>query len=166
MNTKVCKKCKIDQNISEYYTHKNYGFQAMCKKCYALYRKENRDYLLKQRRKRYQTKYKEQYREYRKKNKNKIRQSKQENKEKYNQRTKIRNKERYYSDVRYRLSISLRNRLNKTITRHSKKASVLKLIGCSLDGLKLYLESKFTEGMTWDNYGEWHIDHIKPCCIS
>ena len=99
MNTKVCKKCKIDQNISEYYTHKNYGFQAMCKKCYALYRKENRDYLLKQRRKRYQTKYKEQYREYRKKNKNKIRQSKQENKEKYNQRTKIRNKERYYSDV-------------------------------------------------------------------
>ena len=29
--------------------------------------------------------------------------------------------------------------------------------------MKQYLESLFTEGMTWDNYGEWHVDHIIPC---
>jgi hypothetical protein len=28
-----------------------------------------------------------------------------------------------------------------------------------------HLESKFTEGMSWSNYGYkgWHVDHIKPC---
>lgn len=31
--------------------------------------------------------------------------------------------------------------------------------------LKSHLESLFTEGMSWDNYGKWHIDHIKPCSL-
>lgn len=39
----------------------------------------------------------------------------------------------------------------------------MELIGCSISFLRGYLEAKFTEGMSWDNHGEWHIDHIKPC---
>ena len=30
------------------------------------------------------------------------------------------------------------------------------------EDLEKHLESKFEEGMSWDNYGEWHIDHIIP----
>jgi len=38
----------------------------------------------------------------------------------------------------------------------------LKILGCSPDILKQHLEAKFTEGMSWENYGKWHIDHIVP----
>lgn len=36
------------------------------------------------------------------------------------------------------------------------------LLGYSPDDLMFYLESQFTDGMSWDNMGEWHIDHIRP----
>lgn len=36
------------------------------------------------------------------------------------------------------------------------------LVGYTLVELMEHLESQFTKGMTWDNYGEWHIDHIRP----
>ena len=36
------------------------------------------------------------------------------------------------------------------------------LVGYTLNDLMAHLESQFTKGMTWDNYGEWHIDHIRP----
>ena len=38
------------------------------------------------------------------------------------------------------------------------------LTSCSISYLMGYLEAKFTDGMTWENHGKWHIDHIKPCC--
>jgi hypothetical protein len=36
-------------------------------------------------------------------------------------------------------------------------------VGCSLNELRSHLESTFMDGMTWDNYGKWHVDHIFPC---
>lgn len=35
-------------------------------------------------------------------------------------------------------------------------------LGCSIEEYKKYLESKFETWMTWENHGEWHIDHITP----
>jgi hypothetical protein len=62
-----------------------------------------------------------------------------------------------------RIKRSLRTRFYKSITKKAKYNSINKLIGCSITELRQHLEKQFTNGMTWDNYGEWHIDHIKPC---
>lgn len=39
----------------------------------------------------------------------------------------------------------------------------MELIGCDIDYLWKHLIAQFTEGMKVENYGEWHMDHIKPC---
>jgi hypothetical protein len=36
------------------------------------------------------------------------------------------------------------------------------LVGYSVHELMAHLESKFQPGMTWENRGEWHVDHIRP----
>jgi hypothetical protein len=58
---------------------------------------------------------------------------------------------------------NLRTRLYIALKGASKSAPTMKLIGCSLYQLKSHLESQFQNGMTWENYGRWHVDHIKPC---
>jgi hypothetical protein len=42
-------------------------------------------------------------------------------------------------------------------------SNVLRLLGCSVEVLKVHLAAQFLPGMTWENYGDWHIDHIRPC---
>jgi hypothetical protein len=37
------------------------------------------------------------------------------------------------------------------------------LIGCTPKQLAAHIESQFQEGMSWDNKGEWHVDHVVPC---
>lgn len=81
--------------------------------------------------------------------------------------TYAKNKKKYYSNINYRLMVLLRTRFKRAIQNNSKRESVLRLIGCSIDELKNYLEGKFQSGMSWKNYGfyGWHIDHIKPCSV-
>lgn len=47
-------------------------------------------------------------------------------------------------------------------TGRKKRTSSFAMIGCTPEELRTHLQSKFQEGMTWENYGEWHIDHIIP----
>lgn len=35
-------------------------------------------------------------------------------------------------------------------------------LGYSPKELRAHIEALFVEGMSWDNYGEWEIDHIRP----
>ena len=43
-----------------------------------------------------------------------------------------------------------------------KPGSTIELLGCSPEQLKAHLEKQFQPGMSWANYGLWHIDHKKP----
>jgi hypothetical protein len=43
-----------------------------------------------------------------------------------------------------------------------KELKTIELLGYSPSQLKETIESKFVDGMSWNNNGEWHIDHIKP----
>lgn len=70
-------------------------------------------------------------------------------------------KRRRLEDPAYRLSENLRSRLNLFLKGH-KSAPTEALVGCSWEFLKIYLERRFLEGMAWENYGDWHVDHIKP----
>jgi hypothetical protein len=42
--------------------------------------------------------------------------------------------------------------------------SSLEYLGCTISELRVYIESRFLPGMTWENHGVkgWHIDHIIP----
>ena len=82
----------------------------------------------------------------------------------YKENLKKYHNNRRMSDVQYRLQKSLRSRLYSAIKGNKKTGSAVHDLGCTVTKLKVYLESKFTEGMNWANwsfYG-WHIDHIKP----
>lgn len=72
------------------------------------------------------------------------------------------------TDIQYRLSEALRKRTYSALKNNLKSGSAIRDLGCSLEELKSYLESKFQPGMSWDNYGRksgikcWEIDHIRP----
>ena len=66
-------------------------------------------------------------------------------------------------DVEFRLLQRIRGRISAVLKGRLKNSSTLKYIGCTLPELKAHLEKQFEAGMSWSNYGEWHVDHIRPC---
>ena len=86
------------------------------------------------------------------------------NKEKVSKQTKAYFNNRLKTDVQFKLTHNLRNRLNSAIKGNYKVGSAVKDLGCSVEELKSYIESKFQPGMSWDNWNKdgWHIEHIKP----
>lgn len=68
------------------------------------------------------------------------------------------------TDPLFKLKAAIRNRISRSLKKknHLKTSKTQDMLGCSFDFFKTYLESKFTEEMNWDNYGDWHLDHIIP----
>lgn len=63
-----------------------------------------------------------------------------------------------------KLPTLLRDRCGNAFRRiaRSKPAKTEELLGCTWQRAKCHIEKQFTDNMSWDNHGEWHIDHIIP----
>jgi hypothetical protein len=59
----------------------------------------------------------------------------------------------------------IRHRVSDRLKNYSKnnKKHTMEYVGCTIDVLREHLEDRFSDGMTWENQGDWHIDHIRPC---
>ena len=86
------------------------------------------------------------------------------NKDKLAIKYKQYHKQRLQVDLLYRIKNNLRGSVCSAFRRigKNKPARTEQLLGCSWIEAKAYFEQLFKEGMTWENHGEWHIDHIKP----
>ena len=73
---------------------------------------------------------------------------------------------RYKEDPVYRTKHIMRSRIRECFSKHGvkKTAKTRELMGCSPEFLNAHLEKYFTDQMSWENRGEWHIDHVVPCC--
>ena len=59
-----------------------------------------------------------------------------------------------------RVIINLRQRMKKLLI---SGRGVCRQMGCTAQQLRDHLQGQFTKGMSWNNYGKWHVDHILPC---
>ena len=87
-----------------------------------------------------------------------------ENKYTLNEKNRIYKLNKRHSDINFKILHTLRGRLHNVLKGTLKRTSTIRLLGCTIEFFKKHLESKFSEGMNWNNHGLWHIDHIIPCC--
>lgn len=71
-------------------------------------------------------------------------------------------KDKYHNNLEYKLQLNMRRRMHKLVKRKEKGGSAVKDLGCTYEEFIIYISNKFETGMTWDNYGKWHLDHIYP----
>ena len=183
---KVCIKCGIEKDLIFFVKAKN-----SCKECESLYKKEyalkNKD-KLKEKNKKYYSEKKDQIKErerekyninkekklkyqkeYSEENKEKIKKYKSEysklNKDKIRLYKTNYQRERRKNDPIFKLKSVVSRLIRNSIKCKglSKNKKSIDILGCDIEFFKLYLEEKFIDDMSWDNYGiVWDIDHIKP----
>jgi hypothetical protein len=73
---------------------------------------------------------------------------------------KIKNKCRICNPLGH-LAHIVSSRIRHSLVKNKNLTSI-KYLECDLKTYRSYLENKFLEGMSWDNFGDWHIDHIIP----
>jgi len=185
---KRCSKCRIKKDFSDFGKNKKSkdGLKSACKECLRIdwkeYYNKNKEKVLKKNKKyllenpdkkkeideryRESEKRKNYIKEWCKNNRNKIK--KYSDKHRFSKKGKqMRNRyrrERLKKDINFKL----RSYISSYISRSIKGYKFLKTeeyLGCSIEKYKIYLENLFQEKMSWKNYGEWHIDHIKPLSL-
>jgi len=161
---KKCSKCKSEKDRSSFGKRSNVsdGLRSECNECRKKYIILNKKKI---------AKYKKQYYD---ENQDKIRKyfkqyCARNQRKRSAQHTKW-HREKYRTNINYKLACNLRSRQNAALKNNQKTGSAICDLGCSIEEFKRHLEKLFYshpktgELMTWDNYGlfGWHIDHIKP----
>jgi len=72
-------------------------------------------------------------------------------------------RKRMAEDPAFLLIKRLRCRIWYALCGAKKQGSTVDLLGCTPEQARRHIENQFKPGMSWENYGEWHIDHIRPC---
>jgi hypothetical protein len=186
MEKKICNKCKEEKNIFEFGIHNSTKdkLRMACKECRKTEGKIYRDNNVEKRKKtiiNWYNKNPEYNQSYYINNKEKINLRNkswyESNKEKHRENNKnwseknIEKVRKYHNDLIKRqrkldplkkLIFNVRNRISSVLK--NKNSSSFEIVGCTPVFLKEHLENQFTEGMSWDNQGQygWHIDHIVP----
>jgi len=113
-------------------------------------------------------KRKKYYSKWSKENRDKLRdyhaQWREKNREHVNEYGKNYERKRRAEDPKYRLGVRTRTAVYTCLKEKdiAKYKSTFDILGYTLDDLMNHLEGLFIDGMTWDNYGEWHVDHKIP----
>lgn len=102
---------------------------------------------------------------YAEENQEKIKEDYKKNKEEKREYQRNYQQMKRNTDPQWKMMKNMRVRISSAVRGSRKSADTVELLGCSVEDLRDHLESQFTEGMSWDNYGYygWHVDHIKPC---
>jgi hypothetical protein len=178
---KLCSKCKIEKHFTDFYTDrtKKDSLKSSCKICCEqikkIYSQNNIEKIKESSRTTAEKYYRnnsnnilEKNRVWQKNNLEVYKESKKKSDLKFHS-----NNPTYINDYRkkkrdtnnlYKLTVNVRSRLYGFLKKNqiSKNNTTFELVGCNPHELKIYLEQKFNSGMSWDNQGKWHIDHIIP----
>ena len=166
---KTCSKCKVDQCVGNFTKDcaKSDGLRNWCKQCCSKsadkYYKDNKDELLKYG-KEYYSNNTEYFKKYRNDNKEYFKEYAHKNIIKINKRRAEYVKNKRKDDVKYKVNDKIKQKINQFIK--NKNILPCPAIKYTCKQFRKHIESKFTKGMTWANYGRtgWHIDHIIPYC--
>lgn len=156
-SSKECQKCGISKSVEDFHkdSSRKDGYHPYCKSCKNKLRrkhyKQNKEKTL------------EQNKKWARENPKKAQKWAKENPEYYRNYHRKWRKERYKNDLEFKLKCIGRSRIYSALQGKYKDETFIGLIGCTTKELIEHLESQFDEKMSWENHGEWHIDHIKPC---
>lgn len=156
---KKCKKCELIKPLSDFYrqTSTKDGRKTRCKKCIDV---QSNEYRMK-----HKTAVDEKARENYLNNQDSVRLKNKAWRDDNREHVRKKNREaqrKWKLNPVNRLIHSLRSRLVDCIVKGTKSDSTKGLLGCDQEFFKAHIESQFQLGMTWLNYGEWHLDHIVP----
>jgi hypothetical protein len=66
------------------------------------------------------------------------------------------------ADPHERFVSCVRASIANCIAGRSGGGGLLRKLGYDRHELMGHIEARFQSGMSWDNYGKWHLDHIRP----